>query len=70
MALTSKSEVKRKKQYKALASALREQVAPLIVQFYLQQLEGVRQGRYCTTRVLHAYLFMLCEAYGAGGAAC
>ena len=64
MSLTTKAEKKLKKLHKALADALREQVAPLILHVYLQQLDGIRQGRYCTARVLYAYLFMLTEMCG------
>ena len=60
-ALSTKLPAKTKKLYTALGSALRDQVAPLILQVYMQQLDGVRLGRYCTPRVLHAYFFFVNE---------
>ena len=60
----SQTNKKLKKHYKALGEALREQVAPLILQTYMQQLDGLRQGQYCTRRVLFCYLFFLNEMYG------
>ena len=61
LGLDSTTDKKQKRLYKALGDAIREQVSPLIVQAYLQQLDGISHGRYCTPRVLHAYIFMLCE---------
>jgi hypothetical protein len=52
-----------RKAYKALCSALREEVAPLILACFLRQLERVHHGGYCTARCLHAYLFFVTEAY-------